>query len=171
MEYGSERKMSKKLKQAIFLILCFIAFDIGTKYLAATYLVSGSVTVIPKFFYLTLLYNNGMAFSMLENGRWFFVAATVVILIYGWTQYAKFYIQSQWFYVGGILFFAGTIGNFIERLLFGEVTDFLSFVFGNYHFAIFNFADVFLSMSVPVLLIGYYLFEKELEKREVEHNE
>ena len=49
------------------------------------------------------------------------------------------------------------IGNFVDRMAFGAVTDFLSFTFGSYVFPTFNMADTFLCVGVAMLMI-YYLF-------------
>ncbi|GBU10573.1 lipoprotein signal peptidase [Erysipelotrichaceae bacterium] len=152
--------MQKKVKMAILWIIILIAVDITTKVTAIFFLNSGPISVIPQFFTLKLLYNTGAAFSLFENARWFFVALTLPILIIGWRYYLQHIAISQWFFIGGVFFFAGTIGNFLERLFLGRVTDFLSFTFGSYNFAVFNLADSFLSISIILILYAVYLHEK-----------
>ena len=52
---------------------------------------------------------------------------------------------------------AGTIGNFIDRLAYNYVVDFISWVFGSYHFPVFNMADVFITVGV-IMFVAHYLF-------------
>lgn len=148
--------------RAIFWIMIAVMFDQITKYVANTYLSMDTVSIIPNFFQLQLVFNTGAAFSILPNARWFFIPITVIILVYGWKSYEQYMVRSGWFFIGGILFFAGTLGNFLDRLFFGQVTDFLAFIFGTYHFAIFNFADTFLCIGIFILIIGLYLYEKKM---------
>ena len=49
--------------------------------------------------------------------------------------------------------FGGAIGNLIDRIYFGAVTDFLDVFWGDYHWPAFNVADSFISIGVAVLLI------------------
>lgn len=156
----------KELYIAALLLFILVGVDQGTKQLAIATLTDGNIEVIPNFFYLKLYYNTGAAFSILENARFLFVGITALVLVYGWKYYKEYAPLSKWFYYGGILFFAGTIGNFIDRLFFGKVTDFLSFIFGSYNFAIFNIADALLTISVPVLIIGLYIYEKQIEEEQ-----
>ena len=60
-----------------------------------------------------------------------------------------------------ILTAAGTIGNYIDRLAFGYVIDFLSFTFFGYDFAIFNLADVFLCVGVFALIVYYFFLDED----------
>jgi lipoprotein signal peptidase len=158
-------------KKQLFLAIVFIAIltiiDQVTKQLAIATLSTGKIIVIPNFFELDLVFNTGMAFGMLEQARLFFIVATVLILIYAWKYYKDLYPHSKGLYFGGIMFFAGTLGNFIDRLLFGKVTDFFAFIFGSYHFAVFNVADILLTCSVPLLIWAYYVYEKKIEQNKV----
>ena len=68
---------------------------------------------------------------------------------YTWLKYSLAFVMG------------GTVGNFIDRLLTNAVTDFLSFVFGSYHFPVFNLADSFLVVGV-IMLIVHFVFLDEV---------
>ena len=55
---------------------------------------------------------------------------------------------------------AGTIGNYIDRLINSEVVDFLSFQFGSYFFPTFNVADICLTVGVIMLIIHFFFFDE-----------
>jgi len=155
----------RRLNVAIGWIGVFVLLDQVSKWLAITNLSDQTFTFIPNFLSLNLVYNTGMAFGLLANGRILFLVISVIALIVGWKYYKAYFQKSPWFYWGGILFFAGTLGNFLDRLLYGKVTDFIAVHLGPYPFPIFNFADTFLCVSVAIALVAI-LFEEKAWKDE-----
>lgn len=141
---------------------------------------NGKTTVINDFFYLTYTVNTGAAWSFLSDVSWgqiFFKVLTSVAIV----LFFIFYIYAlkknyKWLQVSVCLVLGGTIGNFIDRVRFGGVTDFLSFVFGDYHFPVFNFADSFLVVGVVMIIIHYLfldgsaVFKKKNGRKEVSNN-
>jgi len=62
---------------------------------------------------------------------------------YKWAKYAMAFIV------------AGTIGNFIDRLAYDSVIDFISLIFGDYYFPIFNLADTFMTVGIIMILVHF----------------
>lgn len=103
---------------------------------------------------LTHLQNDGAAFSILRGQQWFFYLITVVSLIvvyWLWRDAGT----SRFYKLSLALILAGTIGNFIDRVRFGSVTDMFETTFMN--FAIFNVADACLTVGV-IMVVIYLLF-------------
>ena len=114
------------------------------------------LTVIPGFFDLTLAYNRGAAFSFLAGAdgwqRWFFSGIAIVAATFiGWLLVR--HRGERGFSTGLGLILGGAIGNLIDRLLAGQVTDFLLFYRGDWFFPAFNLADSAITVGA-VLLIG-----------------
>lgn len=89
----------------------------------------GTVTAIPGILDLTYLENPGAAFGMLKNQRWFFIAATLLlmaVLIY--IMFRK-RIKSKMFYASAALIIGGGVGNLIDRIFLGYVVDYLQLSF------------------------------------------
>lgn len=59
-----------------------------------------------------------------------------------------------------IMIFAGALGNFFDRIFFKSVPDFIDFHIGNFHWFVFNVADVFISLGV-ILMVFNELFVKD----------
>lgn len=129
--------MNKKTKMAIICISIAVIIDQLTKWLASTFLGDTPTVIIENFFQLELIFNKGAAFSILIDARWFFVTLTLVVLVIGWRYYMEYIEKSMYFYIGGILFFAGTIGNFIDRLFFWRSNRFFSIHFWKLSFRYF----------------------------------
>ena len=130
-----------KLKH-VLIGIATILIDQITKIAAASSLSSGSITIIPGFFRFTYAENSGAAWSMLEGKMWFFYIITVIALIAMVMFYRNQADSDELIKVSLVLMMAGTIGNFIDRLCFQHVRDFLDFTIFGYDFPIFNVADI-----------------------------
>jgi signal peptidase II len=133
----------------------FFAFDQATKWLVNESLLPGeSLVLIPRIFQLTLAYNTGAAFSMLEKHPEFLVLLSAVIflalLAYVFTR--KTYRRGE--VVALALLLGGTVGNLLDRILIGHVTDFFDVVVINY--PIFNMADIFILFGSLGLFISHW---------------
>ncbi len=167
-----QRTWANGCKRVIFYVLpvvvlaILILLDQLTKvYFKNLYLDKGNTTVIDGFFSFTYTVNTGAAWSFLSDVEWaqtFFKILTGFALV----VFGAFYVYSlkkgyKWLQYSIIFIVGGTIGNFIDRLSFNGVTDFLSFTFGTYNFPVFNLADSFLTVGVIMLIIHYLFLDKE----------
>ena len=148
-----------KRKVSIFIsILLLIALDQVVKwYVVKEIPLGGMRRFIPKVVSLTYLKNSGAAFSMLENQQWFFAIITLIAMGAAFVYLYRHIKGSIWLLLGLTLIISGGIGNFIDRLRQGFVVDMFHLDFMN--FAIFNVADIYLSIGVGLLLI--YLLREE----------
>ena len=145
-----------KRKVSIFIsILLLILLDQAVKgYVVKEIPLGGMRRFIPKVVSLTYLKNSGAAFSMLENQQWFI---TLIAMGAAFVYLYRHIEGSIWLLLGLTLIISGGIGNFIDRLRQGFVVDMFHLDFMN--FAIFNVADIYLSIGVGLLLI--YLLREE----------
>ena len=58
--------------------------------------------------------------------------------------------------IGEICIFAGAISNVVDRYVYGGVVDFIALSYGDWHFAVFNVADMFIFCGVALMLILEY---------------
>ncbi|MEW8690671.1 MAG: signal peptidase II [Candidatus Thiodiazotropha endolucinida] len=151
----------------LWLSLLVIVLDQVSKQVAESALtLYESVRVLP-FFDLTLLYNKGAAFSFLSDQggwqRWFFIvlAIGVTIVLIGWLWRLK--RDEQWVAVALSLIIGGAIGNVIDRILFGQVIDFLHFHYQQHYFPAFNVADSAITVGVIIMLYDALVLAKRRE--------
>ena len=116
--------------------------------------------VIEGFFDLTLLFNRGSAFSLLADAggwqRWFFIGIGVVATLFiGWMLWR--HGSQRLFSFALTLILGGAIGNVIDRVLRGEVVDFLLFYWRGWHFPAFNVADSAITIGAALLIIDELL--------------
>lgn len=127
--------------------------------------VGESIKIIEDIFYFTSHRNQGAAWGILQGQMMFFYIVTVVFVI-GLLWYVREYgTEDKLFGVGIGLILGGAIGNFIDRVLYQEVVDFIDTFIFSYNFPIFNVADIALTIGVALIFIQT-LLEAKREKRE-----
>lgn len=145
-----------------------ILFDQLTKWLVVKNMELGErIEIIDPYFTLLSHRNRGAAWGMLEGQMWLFYIVTAIVavgIIYYFHKEAK---DHPLFGISLMLLLGGAIGNFIDRLLSGEVVDFISVLIPviNYDFPIFNIADAALTIGVVLLIIHIFLDEKKNKKK------
>ncbi|HEY2493018.1 MAG TPA: signal peptidase II [Paenibacillus sp.] len=156
----------------IYYIIAFIAFlvDQGTKYLIATRLeLREQIPVIGDFFLITSHRNRGAAFGILQDQRWFFIVITSIVVIgIVWYLQKVMHSNNKLLPLALSLVLGGAVGNFIDRMLNGEVVDFLQFNFGSYTFPIFNVADSCIVVGVALIIVDSLL---DMKRTPVNQNE
>lgn len=150
-----------KLKE-ILILISIIAVDQLTKFWATNALQSHTIEVIPDFFRLLYVENDGAAWSMLSGKMWVFYVVTIIYLVFfSYYLFKKTTINSL-LRLSIIFIIAGTLGNFIDRLRLKYVVDFISFNIFGYDFPVFNVADMAIVLGAIGLII-YTLFSAEKE--------
>lgn len=142
----------------LLLSLLVIALDQWTKHIVLGALEHlQRVEVIPGFLNWTLAFNTGAAFSFLadESGwqRWLFTAlalavSAVLVVWLGRTPRGDWRTAAPLALVVG-----GALGNLIDRLRFGHVTDFIQVYHGDWYFPAFNIADSAISVGAVLLIL------------------
>lgn len=153
-----------RVKLIMFFVISTIAviFDRYTKMLAVAYLKDKPAYVLIKGV-LEFLYseNKGAAFSILQGKQWFFYIVTVIVLLVICYIVYKLPFEKKYIPLFYILcfIFAGAVGNFIDRVMYAYVVDFIYISLIN--FPIFNMADIYISIATTVLIICLLFIYKE----------
>jgi len=149
-----------KKKNLVILFFVLVAIDQITKTIVTTQMnLFQQIQVIPGFFRIFYIRNTGAAFSILEGQMVFFYAVSVISFIIVYFLYKD--AKTKLAYIATTGFLAGAVGNFIDRVIYQSVIDFFSFTFGNFNFAVFNFADIFITCSIALLFIDHILLYKK----------
>ncbi|MCT4575425.1 MAG: signal peptidase II [Alphaproteobacteria bacterium] len=110
---------------------------------------------ITKFFNLSLVYNRGISFGMINGGSLLelsiiaTITLSISIILINWLRKSTSLYKST----SIALILGGAIGNAIDRFLHIGVVDFLDFHFKNYHFPAFNVADSCIFIGVVLMLL------------------
>lgn len=147
----------------ITIVALTIALDQITKTLVTSFMEIGdSIPIINNVLHVTYHRNAGAAWGILQGRMLFFYVVTILVIgvIIIWLK--RINIQEEKILtIAFSLFLGGAIGNFIDRLIYQEVIDFIdTFIFG-YNFPIFNIADSALCIGVALMAIDAFLETKQ----------
>ena len=129
-----------------------------------------SLVLIPNFFSLTYVRNQGAAFGFMHKApEWFrdpfFLIMPLVVMVFIAVLFARVTAEmARWrLWVSGYcLILSGAVGNLIDRLRFGYVIDFIDLHWKEYyHYPAFNVADSAIVIGVGILLILTFLDERQ----------
>jgi signal peptidase II len=151
----------------MFIAAFVVLADQATKWAIIRWVPLYGSVPINDFINLTHQRNTGAAFSFLAGAggwqRWFFIVlATIVsavLAVWIW----RIRTQSQLLLSGGLtLVLGGAMGNLIDRIRLGYVTDFIQVWFGSWAFPSFNVADSAITVGAALLIIdSLFLSGKE----------
>ena len=158
--------MTPKLRTLLILLALIVPLDQLTKWLVETYIEAGSyvapIAALDGFFRITHARNSGAALGLAQGVPVFvFVGIVCVALV----MIASFFRRIEpddrlsAFSLGLIV--SGALGNLIDRLVRGEVVDFLQFNLGIFVFPDFNVADSAIVIGVALMLLDVVTQETE----------
>lgn len=151
----------------LFVSLGIIALDQWTKWLVEIHLPQHTAqSIIPGFLNLTHVRNTGVAFGLfashgMNGGSWLLtllgLAALAAVTIYFWlaSPHDRLLLVSLALVVGG------AIGNLIDRMSSGAVTDFIDVYAGTWHWPSFNVADSAISVGIVLMAIDSFRSRKK----------
>ncbi|MEE0881779.1 MAG: signal peptidase II [Turicibacter sp.] len=142
----------------MWLVLSIVAItlviDQLTKFLVVNYMTIGqSISVIDNFLYITSHRNEGAAWGILQGKMTFFYIVTLVVIgvVILWIRRLDMK-KEKLLIIALSLILGGALGNFIDRVMYQHVVDFINtYIFG-YDFPIFNIADS--ALCIGVFLMG-----------------
>jgi signal peptidase II len=150
--------LSAKWKLVFAWLVPIVAFDQLTKVIVdRTMALYHSIPIIDEFFNLTYVRNTGAAFGIFAGSHEVFrlpfligvsivAIGFIVVMLRRLREDATGLITALAFILGG------AVGNLIDRIVYGEVIDFLDVYWSNYHWPAFNLADSCISIGVAITL-------------------
>jgi len=149
---------------SLFIFLIFISDR-----LSKIYVINEAVKNLNNFifkstyFNIRLIWNEGIAFGLFSFDHKilyhclsfliFIIILILLIMIIKSDGFKKFSL---------ILIFSGALGNFYDRIFYGAVPDFIDFHINNFHWFIFNIADIFITFGVLFMIISEIKDEKKI---------
>ena len=114
-----------------------------------------------KFLNIQLTWNEGIAFGLFSfNQNYLYnilsiVIFLIILIIFVWIMRSEGLKRYSL-----VVIFSGALGNFFDRIFYSAVPDFIDFHVGNFHWFIFNVADIFITLGV-ISVIFLELTDKE----------
>ena len=155
--------MTKKIFLIKFLLifLIFLTDQISKHYIINIFKFQNEAIYLTSFLNLQLIWNEGIAFGLLSfendlyyNSITFLIVVVILILL----LLIRNHDQFSYFYS---MIVGGALGNLTDRIRYSSVPDFIDFHVSNFHWFVFNIADIFVSLGVICLIIAEIFYNKE----------
>ena len=162
----------KILKNIIFLKSLIILIIFTLDRVSKTYIINlfnetqfNEIYLI-KFININFIWNEGIAFGLLNFGNQLFydlisslIAIISLVILFFAFKNKSF---SGYFFA---MVFGGSIGNLYDRIKFSAVPDFIDLHYNNFHWFIFNIADIFITMGILCLIYDEVFLEKKRDEK------
>ncbi len=144
-----------------------VGFDQWTKALVRDYVPLGSdwlpswLSWLMPYARIRHWYNSGAAFGFFQSGNLIFTILAIivsVVIIYYFPRVSR---RDWWLRLAMGIQLGGALGNLVDRVVFKQVTDFISV--GN--FAVFNVADSSITVGVVILVLGAWITDRSAKKQ------
>lgn len=154
----------KTLGTPFGVMLLLLGLDQASKIWVRAYVpLHQSTNLIPNLIDLTYVENRGVSWSIMADLSDMIRVpllvgislVAVALLAYYWLKHRA--TMNRWTDAAFILILPGAVGNLIDRVTFGSVTDYFHFRFYDTSFFVNNIADIWISMGVVAYMVGAYL--------------
>tara|TARA_B100000902_G_C26633495_1_gene585619 strand:+ start:14 stop:523 length:510 start_codon:yes stop_codon:yes gene_type:complete len=165
--HAQDMRIKELLKKSLFnlFIIGFIfLLDRISKYLVLElfYKINEKEIIITSFLSFNLLWNEGIAFGLFQFKESIFynsitVLILIVLFIVAWLALKSKGLEKICY----LIIIGGGLGNTFDRLYYGSVIDFIDLNYKNFHWFIFNVADIFITISVLILIFSEFIKKKD----------
>jgi len=109
--------------------------------------------IITSFLNFNLIWNEGIAFGLFSfDNKLFYNLLTILIgsitIVIIWLMFKSRGFEKLSF----LMIIGGSFGNIFDRIYYSAVPDFIDLHFNNYHWFIFNVADIFITLGIMILI-------------------
>ena len=143
----------------------FLIDQVSKYYIINVFEFQNETIYLSSFLNLQLIWNEGIAFGLLsfENDLYYNSITFVIIIV---ILILLFLIKNddQYSYFYSIIV-GGALGNLIDRIRYSSVPDFIDFHISNFHWFVFNIADIFVSLGVICLIVAEIFFNKNVNEK------
>ena len=158
------KNLSKIFNINIFLIILIFTLDRVSKifviYLSDNNLVAEIFS--SRFLNISLIWNEGIAFGFFSfNQEYLYNLLTLIILLVVCIVSVMIIKNDGYKKFALLMIFAGAIGNLYDRIFYKAVPDFLDFHIGEFHWFVFNVADIFITLGVIFMILLELIDNKE----------
>jgi len=159
-------KVNKSLVNSLFVLILFCIDRFSKIYvIELAEKTDISEVYLTSFLNSYLVWNTGIAFGLFSlSSELIYNLFTILIVLINLVIIYLITITKDFRKYFFLLILGGSFGNLFDRLYYGSVPDFIDFHLGNFHWFIFNIADIFITLGVICLILAELLYKKEVNE-------
>ena len=158
----------KNLGKNFIINLCFVLLIFLLDRISKIYVIYldkkflGSEIFSSKFLNINLIWNEGIAFGLLNFEKNYLYNILTIFILFIITLIVHMIIKTHGFRKFSlVIILGGALGNIFDRIFYKAVPDFIDFHIGDFHWFIFNIADIFITLGVIFMVILEIIGNKE----------
>ena len=137
----------------ISIIIFLVAIDLISKQVVFHYIDLNNFLSIMSFLDIAHIHNFGIAFGLFAGLIPYWAITVVSLIVTGFILYMYIISNNKNEKLGMFLILAGAISNISDRIVNGYVIDFIYMHYKNFYWPAFNFADIYISLGVFILVL------------------
>ena len=161
----------KFIKKNLFFNLIFVIIVFSLDRISKIYVIEkfknnfDNTLYESQFLNIHLIWNEGIAFGLMSfDEKSFYNTLTIIIILVSLLILYLSYINKGLQRYALLSIFAGSLGNIYDRLFYNAVPDFIDFHVKDFHWFIFNIADIFITFGVIIMIMTEFLINNEEKK-------
>ena len=161
----------KFIKKNLFFNLIFVIIVFSLDRISKIYVIEkfknnfDNTLYESKFLNIHLIWNEGIAFGLMSfDEKSFYNTLTIIIILVSLLILYLSYINKGLRRYALLSIFGGSLGNIYDRLFYSAVPDFIDFHVKDFHWFIFNIADIFITFGVIIMIMTEFLINNEEKK-------
>ena len=116
-----------------------------------------------KFLNISLIWNEGIAFGLFSfDQKFYYNLLTILIILITLIVFWMILKSEKLERLAFMMIFGGSLGNIFDRLFYSAVPDFIDFHIKNFHWFIFNVADIFITIGVIMLICNEIFLKNKI---------
>ena len=148
-------QLNKKIFISTFIIILCFAIDRLSKFYIIDFFIQNDFRdqYINPYLNFIIIWNKGIAFGLLESGNFFYNMISIIIfLVIIVICYLIYKSNKKYEVICYSLVVSGALGNFMDRIYYKAVPDFIDLHYNDFHWFTFNVADIFITFGILLLL-------------------
>ena len=148
--------LKKNIFYFFFILFIFILDRVSKLWIISIFNSENNLEIkISSFINLNLIWNKGIAFGLFSYGEKFeYNLLTGLIIIISAIVFWMIIKTKGLEKFGFLMILGGALGNIFDRLYYSAVPDFIDIYYKNFHWFVFNVADIFITVGVLMLIIN-----------------
>tara|TARA_Y100000741_G_scaffold329035_1_gene282658 strand:+ start:454 stop:942 length:489 start_codon:yes stop_codon:yes gene_type:complete len=158
------KKYLNKILLSFFIVIFIFAFDRISKLYVLNLVVTDQVIniYINQFLDFHLIWNTGIGFGLFSSGSDFYYNfITFIIILINFIILVMIIKSKDYKFFLFLIILGGSLGNLFDRIYYKAVPDFIDLHYNDFHWFIFNVADIFITVGVICLIFAEMFLNKK----------
>jgi len=146
---------------SFFILVFFVFCDLITKFFIKNNFLINESKKINSFLDIVYIQNYGVSFGFLSGLVSYWILVIVGLLVTSIIYYLMINSSKRLEKLAYFIIIIGALSNILDRIINSYVVDFISLHYDNFYWPAFNFADIYITIGIIMLIISFFIKSKK----------